>query len=110
MVFTTIVLAQVFNAFNSRSDTVSAFVRPFENRLLWAAVVFTVALQVLVVYAPFFQRAFDTVGLDARQWAICWALAASVLVAEEIHKGIRRARLARPAPGRAAATGTSPSA
>ena len=52
MVFTTIVLAQIFNAFNARSDTVSAFVRPFDNRLLWAAAGLTVVLQVAVVHAP----------------------------------------------------------
>jgi magnesium-transporting ATPase (P-type) len=95
MVFTTVVLAQVFNAFNSRSDRVSAFVRPFDNRLLWGAVALTVLLQVVVVHAGPFQRAFETVGLDATQWATCWALASSVLVAEEVHKAVRRRRLAR---------------
>ncbi len=90
MVFTTIVLAQIFNAFNARSDTVSAFVRPFENRLLWGAVVLTVALQVFVVHVPFMNRAFDTEPLDARRWLICFGLAATVLVADEIRKVLRR--------------------
>jgi len=92
MVFTTIVLAQVFNAFNSRSDRVSAFVRPFDNRLLWAAVALTVVLQVVVVHAPPLQRAFDTVDLDPGQWAVCWMLASVVLVAEEARKLIGRRR------------------
>ncbi len=92
MVFTTIVLAQIFNAFNSRSDRVSAFVRPFDNRLLWAAVALTVVLQVAVVHTPPLQRAFDTVDLDARQWAICWMLAGLVLVAEEARKFLGRRR------------------
>jgi len=92
MVFTTIVLAQVFNAFNARSARVSAFVRPFDNRLLWAAVAFTVAMQALVVHAPPLQTAFDTVALDATRWGICLALATTVLFAEEIHKAIARRR------------------
>lgn len=50
MLFTTVVLAQVFNAFNSRSDTVSAFEKVFENRLLWLAAAATVVLQVAVVH------------------------------------------------------------
>ena len=94
MVFTTIVLAQIFNAFNSRSDRVSAFVRPFDNRLLWAAVGLTVVLQVAVVHAPPLQRAFDTVDLDVGQWAICWVLASAVLVAEEVRKLVGKLRRA----------------
>ena len=91
MVFTTIVLAQIFNAFNARSDTVSAFVRPFENRLLWGAVVLTVALQVFVVHVPFMNQAFSTESLDVGQWTICLGLAASVLAVDEIRKLLHRA-------------------
>ena len=36
--FTTLVFAQLFNAFNSRSETTSAFRRLFSNRWLWASV------------------------------------------------------------------------
>ena len=36
--FTTLALAQLFNAFNPRSETTSAFHRPFRNRWLWASV------------------------------------------------------------------------
>ena len=90
MVFTTIVLAQIFNAFNARSDTVSAFVRPFDNRLLWAAAGLTVALQIAVVHAPPLQRAFDTASLDVTRWAICLGLASAVLWVDEIRKAIQR--------------------
>ena len=92
MVFTTIVLAQIFNAFNARSDRTSAFVRPFDNRLLWAAAALTVVLQIAVVHLPFFNRAFDTEPLDARRWAICAVLSSSVLVVDEIRKLIVRSR------------------
>ncbi len=98
MVFTTIVLAQVFNAFNARSDRVSAFVRVFDNRLLWASVAVTVALQVAVVHLHVLNRAFETSPLDLSQWVTCWALASSVLVANEIRKlAARRVRSRRPA-------------
>jgi calcium-translocating P-type ATPase len=92
MVFTTVVLAQIFNAFNARSDLVSAFVRPFDNRLLWAAAALTVVLQVLVVHAPPLQRAFDTESLDVAQWAVCVALASAVLWVDEIRKLLARRR------------------
>ena len=92
MVFTTVVLAQIFNAFNARSDSVSAFVRPFDNRLLWAAAGVTLALQIAVVHLRPLNEAFDTVALDARQWAVCAALASSVLVVDEVRKFIVRRR------------------
>ena len=86
MVFTTVVLAQIFNAFNARSDTVSAFVRPFDNRLLWAAAGLTLVSQVAVVHMPPLQRAFDTEALDITQWAICAGLASAVLWVDELRK------------------------
>ena len=86
MVFTTVVLAQIFNAFNARSDTVSAFVRPFDNRLLWAAAALTLVSQLAVVHLPPLQRAFDTEALDTTQWLICAGLASAVLWVDEIRK------------------------
>ncbi len=93
MVFTTIVLAQIFNAFNARSDTISAFVRPFDNRLLWGAVVLTVVLQVIVVHVPFMNEAFDTEPLDVGRWALCLGLASTVLFADELRKVLHRYRV-----------------
>ena len=44
MAFTTLVLAQLFNTVNARSDRVSAFHRLFTNPLLWAALALSHAL------------------------------------------------------------------
>jgi Ca2+-transporting ATPase len=92
MVFTTLVLAQICNAFNARSDRVSALFRPFDNRILWASIAATVLLQVAVVHVPFLQRGFDTAPLDAVEWTLCLALASSVLIVDEIRKLVVRAR------------------
>jgi len=92
MAFTTLVLGQIFNAFNARSDRVSAFVKPFENRILWLSILVTVALQVAVVHVPFLQRAFDTAPLDATEWLIALALASAVLWVDEIRKLLHRVR------------------
>jgi magnesium-transporting ATPase (P-type) len=93
MAFSTLVLGQIFNAFNARSDRVSAFVRPFENRILWLAVVVTVALQVAVVHVPWLQRAFDTASLDVNEWLITLALASAVLWVDELRKLVHRTRV-----------------
>jgi magnesium-transporting ATPase (P-type) len=71
MAFTTLMLFQMFNVVNARSDERSAFVHLFTNQWLWGAVAGSVALQVLVVYVPVLQRAFGTVGLTARDWTVC---------------------------------------
>ena len=92
MAFTTLVLFQLFNVLNARSDERSAFVRLFTNRWLWAAIGLSLALQALVVYVPVLQRAFGTSGLSARDWLYCVAVASSVLWIRELSKAVRRAR------------------
>ena len=92
MAFTTLMMFQIFNVVNARSDEQSAFRHLFTNRWLWGAVGGSVALQVLVVYLPFLQRAFGTVGLTARDWTFCVAVASCVLWLREATKLIGRAK------------------
>ncbi|WP_202129134.1 cation-translocating P-type ATPase [Pseudarthrobacter sp. ATCC 49987] len=84
--FTTLVFAQLFNAFNSRSETTSAFRRLFVNRWLWGSVLLAAVLQVAVVELPFLQRAFGTASLDPGHWAICVVMASTVLWFDELRK------------------------
>ena len=86
MAFTTLMLFQIYNVVNARSDEQSAFVRLFVNGWLWAALAGSVALQFAVVYVPFLQRAFGSVALDAADWIFCAAVASSVLWLREIAK------------------------
>ena len=86
MAFTTLVLAQLFNCFNARSDRTSAFHRLFTNRLLWGAVALSALLQVAVVEVPFLNHAFDTTPLGLDEWLICIGLASVVLLAAEAKK------------------------
>jgi P-type Ca2+ transporter type 2C len=86
MAFTTLMLFQIFNVVNARSDERSAFVHLFTNGWLWAAIGGSIALQVLVVYAPFLQRAFGTVAMSAEDWVLCTAVASSVLWLREASK------------------------
>jgi magnesium-transporting ATPase (P-type) len=99
MAFTTLVLAQLFNTFNARSDRESAFHRLFTNRLLWGAVALSALLQVVVVQLHFFNNAFGTAPLGLEEWLICIGLASTVLWADEGKKLLaRRLRPRRPAP------------
>lgn len=90
MAFTTLVLAQLFNAFNARSDRVSAFHHLFTNAWLWGAVTLSLALQVVVVQVPLFNDAFGTRPMSPGAWATCAGLASIVLWADEAKKLAQR--------------------
>ncbi len=90
LAFTTLVLYQLFNVFNARSDREHVGVGLFRNRWLWAAVGFSLVLQVVVVYAPPFQRAFQTVPLAAGDWLACLLVASSVIWVREGAKALSR--------------------
>jgi Ca2+-transporting ATPase len=86
MAFTTLMMFQLFNVFNARSDEQSAFVGLFRNNWLWAAVVLSLSLHVAVIYVPFLQQAFSTAALSLDDWLICAAVASSVLWLRELSK------------------------
>jgi Ca2+-transporting ATPase len=90
MAFTTLIFFQMFNVFNARSDTHSAFYQLFHNRWLFGAVALSIVLQFAVIYVPFLQRAFDTFPLRASDWLTCLLVASSVLWLREVAKGVRR--------------------
>ncbi len=89
--FTTLVFAQLFNCFNARSESVSAFRHLFVNPWLWGAVALSVVLQVAVVHVGFLNVAFGTVPLAADQWLACAAMASVVLWFGELRKLVARA-------------------
>jgi Ca2+-transporting ATPase len=92
MSFTTLMLFQMFNVVNARSDDHSAFTHLFTNAWLWAAIVGSVVLQVLVVYVPFLQNAFGTVALSAQDWLFCVTVGSAVLWLREATKLFTRGR------------------
>src|SRR5262245_57504324 len=92
MAFTTLMLFQIFNVVNARSDHVSAFAGLFTNHWLWIAVALSVALQVAAVYVPVLQQAFGTVALSAGDWLRSIAIASSVLWLREFGKLIAQPR------------------
>jgi P-type Ca2+ transporter type 2C len=84
--FTVLVLAQLFNCFNARSETASAFHRLFTNPWLWGAITLSLLLQVAVVHIGFLNAAFGTVPLSLGQWSVCTAMASVVLWFSELRK------------------------
>ncbi len=93
MAFNTFVLFQFFNILNVRSDRQTVFsTYTFSNRMLWLALGAVLLLQVGVTHVGPMQRLFDTTSISLGQWAICAAVASSILWFEELRKLVVRRR------------------
>jgi Ca2+-transporting ATPase len=67
----TLALAQVFHAFDARSQNSSVFTsRLFTNVWLWGAVAICLVLQAAAVYLPIFQSVLHTVPPTTPEWAV----------------------------------------
>lgn len=87
MAFTALMMFQMFNVINQRSEEQSIFkLGLFTNKWLIGAIILSVGLQVAVVHIPFMNNLFGTVPLKIVDWGYCVAVSASVLVFGEIVK------------------------
>jgi Ca2+-transporting ATPase len=91
LAFNTFVLFQVFNAFNARSEKITAFNPQFlANKWFWLALVSVVILQIVVMSWSTAQELFHTTDLTLYDWLIGIAIASTVLIFEEVRKLILR--------------------
>ena len=88
---TTIVLFQLFNVFNVRSETLSIFrMSLLANPFLFFSVIASIMAQIAIVYVPALQMIFRTAPLDLYDWLFAATMAVVVLAAVEVEKVIRR--------------------
>ena len=90
MTFVCLVVIQLVNAYNFRSDRLSVVRRPFANRWLNLAVLWEIALLTLVVYLPVLHAPFGTFALTALDWAIVVAAALTIVPVLEVAKALAR--------------------
>jgi P-type Ca2+ transporter type 2C len=91
MVFTVLVVAQLFHCLAIRSERYSLFgIGLFSNPALVIAIIVTVLAQLAVIYLPPLNAVFRTTPLSAEQLAACFATGSVVLVAVELEKLVRR--------------------
>jgi Ca2+-transporting ATPase len=91
MVFTVLVLAQLFHCLAIRSERFSLFsIGLFSNPALIVAMLITALAQVAVIYLPPLNAVFRTVPLSLAQLGACVAVGSIVLVAVELEKFLRR--------------------
>lgn len=88
---TTMVFFQFFQAWNSRSETESIFRIPLmSNPFLFYSLIAAFFAQLAVLYVPAFQWVFRTVPLTRTDWMEIAGTTATVVVAVEIDKWLRR--------------------
>ena len=91
MAFMTLALAQVFHAFNARSQRRSAFTdRLFTNGWLWVAVAMCLILQAAAVYVPLLQKVLHTVPPTVSDWGVIAASSLIPVAVVELVKVIQR--------------------
>jgi Ca2+-transporting ATPase len=91
IVFTVLTFSQLMHAIVIRSESQSIFTLGLLSNLhLLGAVVFTVMLQLAVIYLPFLNAIFKTAPLSGQELLVCFALPIIVFIAVEIEKTVIR--------------------
>lgn len=91
MVFTVLCFGQLFHVTAIRSEYNSLFTMGiFSNKPLLWSLLGTFALQLGIIYLPFFNKVFHTQPLTLNELLICTAVATIIFWAVELEKMIRR--------------------
>ena len=87
----TMVVFQAFQAGNTRSEWRSVFrIGPFANRFLFLATAAALGVHVAALYLPTTQYVLRVEPIELQAWLRIVAVAASIIVAMELHKMLRR--------------------
>ncbi len=90
MAFLTLSLAEVFHAYNMRSQTKSVFGLGHMNWALLGAMGASLVLTTGVIYVPVLAEAFSFEVISAAEYFVAVALAASVIPVVEVVKAVQR--------------------
>ena len=91
MAFLAMSMCEIFHSFNLRSQRKSVFSLKSHNKILWAAMLGSLALTTLVIEVPFIAKAFGFTTIGLTEYAIAMGLAFLVIPVVEFVKLIQRA-------------------
>ena len=91
MAFLTLNITEMFHSFNVRSLNHSLFSMKKQNKALWGAAAFSLALSLIVVFVPALAAVFEFTAIGWIELLISLGLSASIVLFTEISKIISRA-------------------
>lgn len=86
LVFTTIVMFEIFLVFSIRYERHGYFKNFFKNKILLASVVISFLLQLFAIYNPFMQKVLKTVPISLYEWIFISGLCIIGIIMIEIWK------------------------
>ncbi|MBR9692160.1 calcium-translocating P-type ATPase, SERCA-type [Candidatus Woesearchaeota archaeon] len=90
--FSVLMMFQMFNVINRRSDDYSIFkIGFFKNKKLLLAVFASIVLQIIIIHTPI-RNIFHTVPLTGIDWLWIFLVSSSVFVFDEVYKLVKRRR------------------
>lgn len=95
MAFLTLSMAEIFHAYNMRSQHQSIFRLKSHNRALFGAMLASFVLTAGVVYVPPLARAFSFAPISLTEYAVAMGLALLIVPAVELAKALGRLRAAK---------------
>jgi magnesium-transporting ATPase (P-type) len=85
-------MMQIGNVFACRSEKYSAFkIGLFNNKLIFWGIVFELIFVSILIYTPFFQKIFQTIGIGWKDWAMLVVFMIIIFFLEELRKKIWKA-------------------
>lgn len=91
VVFVGIVVMQIANIFSCRSEKYSAFkIGFFNNKLILLGIIFELVFASFIIYVPFCQKIFNTIGLGWQEWGILFIFMIIIFFLEELRKMLSR--------------------
>ena len=91
MAFLTMSMCEIFHSFNMRSQRKSVFTLHTHNKVLWGAMLGSLALTTIVLEVPFVADMFGFTPVDWSEYLVALILAFLVIPIVEIVKAIQRA-------------------
>ena len=95
MAFLTMSMCEIFHSFNLRSQRKSVFSLKTHNKVLWGAMLGSLALTTIVLEVPFVANAFGFTPVGLTEYGIAIALAVIVIPVVELVKLVQRASEAK---------------
>jgi Ca2+-transporting ATPase len=86
MAFLTMSMAEMFHAFNVRSQRQSIFTMKKQNVVMWGAFGLSLILTTLVIYIPFLRDAFGFSPIHIEEYFLAMGIAFLIVPAVEITK------------------------